>query len=187
MRAPALALALLVLAVVLSPPATAEDWGAVGRVNKLISVKASPELAPGESGRFEFYFNPTYLEPMNNVTLNASIYRYATIDESILVDSSWPYPYPKIAETVTRAWSWTAVRVDPGTSRLLNFTVVTAADSRDMPHGSIFSQSSYFVRFLFWVEENPVSYPRVEARWARTRGRIARTIASLHRPRPPKP
>ena len=278
MRAPALALALLVLAVVLSPPATAEDWGAVGRVNKLISVKASPELAPGESGRFEFYFNSTYLEPMNNVTLNASIYRYATIDESILVDSSWPYPYPKIAETVTRAWSWTAVRVDPGTSRLLNFTVVTAADSRDMPHGSIFSQSSYFVRFsvefegnvsgtltpfhfasrgyftdaqwnlatsanatnpctppscrgnvnmtdlgvdgllpdsafgvkepiprwpfylliglaalflvlafLFWVEENPGSYPRVEARWARTRGRIARTIASLHRPRPPKP
>jgi len=278
MRALALALALLVLAVVLSPPATAEDWGAVGRVNKLISVKASPELAPGESGRFEFYFNSTYLEPMNNVTLNASIYRYATIDESILVDSSWPYPYPKIAETGTRAWSWTAVRVDPGTSRLLNFTVVTAADSRDMPHGSIFSQSSYFVRFsvefegnvsgtltafrfasrgyftdaqwnlaisanatnpctppscrgdvnltvlgvegivpdsafgvkepiprwpfylligfaafflvlafLFWVEENPGSYPRVEAWWARTRGRIARTTAPLHRRRPPKP
>src|SRR5256712_6775549 len=91
---------------------------------------------------------------MNNVTLNASIYRYATIDESILVDSSWPYPYPKIAETVTRAWSWTAVRVDPGTSRLLNFTVVTAADSRDMPHGSIFSHSSYFVRFSVEFEGN---------------------------------
>src|SRR5437899_7941576 len=154
MRAPALALALLVLAVVLSPPATAEDWGAVGRVNKLISVKASPALAPGESGRFELYLDSTYLEPMNNVPLNASIYRYATIDESILVDSSWPYPYPKIAETGTRAWSWTAVRVDPGTSRLLNFTVVTAADSRDMPHGSIFSQSSYFVRFSVEFEGN---------------------------------
>src|SRR5207244_10663438 len=41
--------------------------------------------------------------------------------------------------------------------------------------------------FLFWVEENPGSYPRVDTWWARTRGRIARTIASLHRPRPPKP
>src|SRR5712692_11574833 len=82
MRAPALALALLVLAVVLTPPATAEDWGAVGKVNKLISVQASPELAPGESGRFEFYFNSSYAEPMINVTLTAGIYRYATIEES---------------------------------------------------------------------------------------------------------
>src|SRR2546428_12144054 len=147
MRALPLSLALLVLAVVLPPPGTAEDWGAVGRVNKLISVKASPELAPGKSGRFEFYFNSTYLEPMNNVTLNASIYRYATIDESILVDSLWPYPYPKIAETGTLAWSWTDVRVDTGTSRLLNFTLGTAADSRDMPNGSIFTQSSYLDQF----------------------------------------
>jgi len=277
MRAPALALALLVLAVVLTPPTTAEDWGAVGKVGRLISVRASPELAPGDSGRFEFYFNSTYSEPMINVTLNASIYRYATIDESIALDSSWPYAYPRIAETGTRAWSWTASRVDPGSSRLMNFTVATAADSRDMPHGSIFSQSSYFVRFsvdftgnvsgtltpfrmasrgfftdaqwnlatsanatnpctppacrgnvnltvlgvdgllpdsafgvkepiprwpfylliglaalflvlafLFWVEENPGSYPRVDTWWARTRGRLARTIALLRRRRPPK-
>ncbi len=264
MRAPALALAFLVLAVVLTPPTTAEDWGAVGKVNKLISVRASPELAPGDTGRFEFYFNSTYSEPMIDVTLNASIYRYATIDESVAVDSSWPYAYPKIAETGTRAWSWAAIRVDPGSSRLLNFTVVTAADSRDMPHGSIFSQSSYFVRFsvdfegnvsgtmmpfrmasrgfftdaqwnlatsanstnpctpptcrgnvnltvlgvdgllpdylliglaalflvlafLFWVEENPGSYPRVDAWWARTRGRLARTIAPFRRAKVQKP
>src|SRR5207249_8314771 len=154
MRAPALALALLVLAVVLSPPATAEDWGAVGKVNKLIAVKSSPELVPGDTGRFEFYFNSTYSGPMINVTLTAGIYRYATIEESVPVDSSWPYAYPKIAETGTRAWSWTAARVDNGTSRVLNFTIVTAADSRDMPHGSIFSQSSYFVRFSVIFEGN---------------------------------
>src|SRR3989442_14170672 len=128
MRAQALALAFLVLAVVLTPPATAEDWGAVGKVTKLISVRASPELAPGDSGRFEFYFNSTYPEPMINVTLNASIYRYATIDESFAVDSSWPYAYPKIADTGTRSWSWTASRVDPGSARLMSFTVVTAPD-----------------------------------------------------------
>ncbi|HYT17049.1 MAG TPA: hypothetical protein VEO18_02240 [Thermoplasmata archaeon] len=277
MRAPALALALLVLAVVLSPPATAEDWGAVGKVTKLISVQESPELAPGDSGRFEFYFNTSYSEPMINVTLTASIYRYATIEESIPVDSSWAYGFPKIAESGARDWSWTSARVNPGSSTLLNFTVVTAADSRDMPHGSIFSQASYFVRFslvfegnvsgtltpfhfasrgyftdaqwnlaisanatnpctppscrgnvnmtdlgvdgllpdsafgvkepiprwpfyllialagvflvlafLFWVEENPGSYPRIEARWARTRGWWARTTAPLRRRKPPK-
>src|SRR5438552_17863804 len=154
MRAPALALAFLVLAAVLTSPATAEDWGAVGKVNKLIAVKSSPELAPGDTGRFEFYFNSTYSGPMINVTLTAGIYRYATIEESVPVDSSWPYAYPKIAETGTRTWSWTAARVDTGTSRVLNFTTVTAADSRDMPHGSIFSQSSYFVRFSVIFEGN---------------------------------
>src|SRR5438128_8020646 len=133
MRAPALALALLVLAAVLTPSTIAEDWGAVGKVNKLISVKVSPELAPGDSGRFEFYFNSTYSEPMYNVSLNASIYRYATIDESILIDASWPYAYPKIGETGRREWPWTSTRVDPGASRLLRFPVVTAAGRQAMP------------------------------------------------------
>src|SRR5207244_10784995 len=128
MRAPALALAFLVLAAVLTSPATAEDWGAVGKVNKLISVKASPELAPGDSGRFEFYFNSTYSEPMYNVTLNASIYRYATIDESILIGASWPYAYPKIGDPGRREWTWTSARVDSEQSRGLNLTVATPHD-----------------------------------------------------------
>ena len=40
--------------------------------------------------------------------------------------------------------------------------------------------------FLFWVEENPGTFPRVETWWARTRGRIARTIAPLRPQRRPK-
>jgi hypothetical protein len=40
--------------------------------------------------------------------------------------------------------------------------------------------------FLFWVGENPGTYPRVDAWWARTRGRLARTTAPLWR-KPPKP
>jgi hypothetical protein len=40
--------------------------------------------------------------------------------------------------------------------------------------------------FLFWVEENPGTFPRVEAWWARTRGRIRRTIAPLRPHRRPK-
>src|SRR5216117_2501551 len=43
-----------------------------------------------------------------------------------------------------------------------------------------------FLAFLFWVEENPGTFPRIETWWARTRGRIARTIAPLRPQRRPK-
>ena len=281
MRAPALALAFLLLVALVAPLTAAEDFGAVGKVNKLIGIKEVPELAPGDSGSFVFYLNSTYTDTIQNVRLNASIYRYATIDESVAVDATWRYAYPKIAETGSREWVWTAANVSGGSTRLLNFTVLTAADSDAMPHGSVFSQSSYFVRFwlrftanvsgnltvfnmasrgffttaawdratnasattpctppgcrgssgngvnltmlgvdgilpdsafgvkepiprwpfylliafavfflilafLFWTEENPGTFPRIDGWWARTRGRTARTIALLRRRRRPK-
>ena len=277
MRAWALALSLLVVAVLLAPATAGEDFGAVGKVNKLIGIQESPSLAPGDSGRFVFFLNSTYTETIRNVSLGANIYRYATIDESVAVDASWPYTYPRIAETGTRLWNWTSPFVVPGARLEMNFTILTAQDGNDMPHGSVFSQSSYFVRFeltfdgnvtggqarfrmasrgfftnadweratsanytnpcappgcrgnvnltllgvdgilpdssfgvkepiprwpfyllvalavvflvfafLFWVEENPGSYPRVSAWWARTRGRIARTFRPIMPQRRPK-
>ncbi|HYS99645.1 MAG TPA: hypothetical protein VEO20_03180 [Thermoplasmata archaeon] len=277
MRAPALALAAVLVASLLIPTSTAEDFGAVGSVNKLIDIVQTPELAPGDSGQFLFNFHSAYTDPISDVRLNVSIYRYATIDESVPVDNAWPYPYPKIAESGMREWLWTSPQVAGGSTVSLNFTILTAASSDDMPHGTVFSQSSYFVRFwlefkgnvsgnltqfrmaslgyfttaqwdlarnstytnpctppwcrgsvnltklgvdgvlpdsafgvkepiprwpfyllivlavfflvlafLFWVEENPGSYPKVEAWWARTRGRLNRTVAPLRRKRPPK-
>ena len=282
MRALALALCLLLAVPFFAPTSAAEDFGSVAKVNRLINVRETPQLAPGESGRFTFYLNSTYTEAVQNVRLNASIYRYATIDESSAVDGGWAYPYPQIAESASpgrREWIWTAPTLPAGVSNLLNFTVLTARDSRDMPHGSVFSQSSYFVRFwleftnngtlyrmvspgfftqaqwtaavvpaadpcnlpdcrghlnvtklagflgvsridgiipdsafgvkepiprwpfyllialvaiflvlafLFWVEENPGKFPRVETWWARTRGRLRRTIAPLRPHRRPK-
>lgn len=270
MRAPVLALALLLVLMASSPPASAEDFGAVGKVNKLISVVSTPQLAPGESGAFVFKFNSTYTEPISNVSLNVSIYRYATIEQSLPVDASWPYAYPRIAGTGGREWVWTNSTVPANTVVPLSFIVETAADSHDMPHGSVFSQASYFLRiwlefdgnvsgtlqhfrfaskgffsdaqweratnatytdpcdppwcrgnlnltilgvdgllpdsafsvkepipqwpfyllialsivflvlaFLFWVEENPESYPRVAGWWARTRGRSVQARRTL--------
>src|SRR5438309_4548337 len=150
MRAPALALAAVVVASLLIPTSTAEDFGAVGSVNKLIDIVQTPELAPGDSGQFLFNFHTAYTDPISDVRLNVSIYRYATIDESVPVDNAWPYAYPRIAETGTKEWVWTNATVASGSSRSLSFTVLTAPDSHDMPHGSIFSQSSYFLRF--WLE-----------------------------------
>lgn len=279
MRATALVLALLLVGLAFLPHAAAEDFGAVGKVNKLIDVHSTPELAPGESGRFEFELNVTYAEEIVDATLNVSIYRYATIEESLPVDSTWPFDYPYIdvdGTNVGQERQWTFPRLN-GSKLMLNFTVVTHADSHEMPHGSVFSQASYFVRFylsftgnvsgspepfvmaspgyfteaqwdeatseartdpciaptcrgyvnltvlgvdgilpdsafgvkepiprwpfyalvaasvfflvlafLFWVEENPGSYPRVEAWWARTRGRLVRTFAPWRQRKPRK-
>lgn len=274
MRAPVLALALLLTVVALSPPpAAAGDFAEIGKVNKLVSILETPQLAPGESGPFRFVFNSTYTEPIENVRLNASIYQYATIEQSIPVDDNWPYAFPRIAGTGGREWIWSQSFLPANTAIPLNFTVETVASSRDMPHGSIFSQASYFVRFwiefdgnvsgtmqrfrfasrgffstevwqaaevprtdpcdppwcrgfvnltilgvdgivpdsafsvkepiptwpfyllialsvfflvlafLFWVEENPESYPRIGAWWARTKGRFIRTRRTLVRPK----
>jgi hypothetical protein len=280
MRAPAIVLALLLLLVLASPHAAAEDFGAVGKVNKLVSVVSTPQLEPGQSGVFVFDLNSTYSSAIYNVRLNASIFAYATIDGTLAVDQNWPYPYPKIRENTSGghefAWAWPSIA--PGSQINLSFTVETAADSSQMPHGSVFSQSSYFVRFwlefdgnvsgtmthyrmaskgyfsedawtratsatyaspcvapwcrgnlnltilgvdgilpdsafgvkepiplwpfyllvvlavlflvlafLFWVEENPGSFPRTEAWWARTRGRFVRLRPRVRSRKPSGP
>lgn len=270
--------ALVVLSVLLAlpPPAVAEDFGAIGKVNKLISVIESPQLAPGASGTFRFEFNSTYASAITDVRLNASIFMYATIEGAIPVDDAWPYEYPRIRETSGREWWWNQTTVPPMSAYALEFTIDTAADSRAMPHGSVFSQASYFVRFwvefdgdtdgnvtryrfasrgfftqdrwaqatnasftnpcnapscrgnvnltilgvdgilpdsafgvkepipvwpfyllialavgflvfafLFWVEENPGRYPRIDAWWARTRGRFVRARRTLPTRKPP--
>lgn len=269
MRAVALLVAfLLLLAMPSAAPAraAAQDFGAVGVVNNLINVTSTPQLAPGDSGPFDFQFRSSYPAGMTmyNVSLNVSIYRYATVDASISVDGNWTYPYPVIAQTHTRSWWWNETSVAPGSSTNLSFTIQTSSDSNLMPYGSVFSPASYFLRnwlefdgvvngtsrhfrmaslgyftkaqwdlaqvnltspcnppscrgdlnltilgvdgvlpdssfgvqepiprwpfyalivvaaffvvlaFLFWVEENPGTYPRVEAWWARQRGRLAR-------------
>ncbi len=270
MRALALLVAfLLVLALPSTAPvrAAAQDFGAVGVVNNLINVTSTPQLAPGDSGDFEFQFRSSYPAGMTmyNVSLNVSIYEYATVDTSVPVNASWPYPYPRILQTGGRSWWWNASSVAAGSATNLSFTIVTSSDSNLMPYGSIFSPASYFLRtwlvfdgvvngtlehfrmaslgyftksqwslaqnatytnpcnppscrgdlnltllgvdgvlpdssfgvqepiprwpfyglivvaaffvvlaFLFWVEENPGTYPGVEVWWARQRGRLAR-------------
>ncbi len=277
MRALALVVALLLLLVPASMPARAatQDFGAVNVVNSLINVTSTPQLVPGDSGDFEFAFHSSYPSGMImfNVSLNVSIYRYATVDSSSPVDASWTYPYPRIAQTNGRQWWWNASSVVPGSTTNLSFTIVTSSDSNLMPYGSVFSPASYFLRmwlsfdgivngtlehfrmaspgyfpkvqwdlaqnatyttpcnppscrgdlnltllgvegilpdssfgvqapiprwpfyaliafaafftvlaFLFWVEENPGTYPRVEVWWARQRGRLAR-LRPMKKPR----
>ena len=147
-RAAAIALAILLLAF---PAVRAQDVRDPVFVNSIIRVLESPQLEPGGSGAFRFNFTNTYPYPMNYTLLNVSIYQYATIEESMPVDASWRWPYPQIAESGDREYEilqgTPASSLGPGEVMALQFTILTSAD---MPHGSIFAQSAYFLRF--WLE-----------------------------------
>ncbi len=147
-RAAAIALAILLLAV---PAVRAQDVRDPGFVSRIIAVVESPQLEPGQSGVFRFNFTDPYPYEMNNTLLNVSIYQYATIEESLPLDASWRWAYPQIAESGDREYEilrgTPADSLDAGEIMALQFTVLTSAD---MPHGSIFAQSAYFLRF--WIE-----------------------------------
>ncbi len=145
-----LAIILVLLPVVRAGPADPRD---TLNVTMMINVVESPQLAPGDSGIFVFNFTNRYGYAMQNISLNVSIYQYATIEETLPVDSSWRWAYPRIAESTTNPRELLIHRGGPmdrlnASERLIErFTILT---SQDMPHGSIFAQSAYFLRF--WLE-----------------------------------
>src|SRR5438034_3785681 len=157
-RAVALSLGILLLLLPVVRAVGPDDARDVGNVNKIISVMESPQLAPGESGEFVFNVSNPYrcgTCAMQNISLNASIYRYATIEETSPVDATWPWAFPKIrvASPVCEARECHLFaggpldRLNVSEHIVQRFIVLT---SRDMPHGSVFAQSSYFLRF--WLE-----------------------------------
>jgi len=145
MRLPLLAFGVAFL-LALPGVTAAEDVRDPGRVNRIIEVVEAPQLAPGQSGDFRLVVTNPYAKPLQNATLTAEIYYYVTIDERQPVDANWTAPFPQIANTTDAARR--KLTTPLGTvlrgNLLSNFTIET---STDMPHGSVFSQAAYFVRF----------------------------------------
>jgi len=146
--------AVIVLAIFLAflPSAQAQDdIRDVGRVSRIIEVVESPQLAPGQSGTFRLNFTNPYAHEMRNASLNVSIYTYATIDGATPVDANWGWEFPKIEESSAREYrllqGGSAGRLAAGEVLNLTFRLLT---STDMPHGSVFAQAAYFLRF--WLE-----------------------------------
>jgi hypothetical protein len=117
--------------------------------------------AVGESGEIVFNVSNPYTCmtcAMQNIVLNVSIYRYATIEETAPVDSTWGWAYPRIRSTVPAcdARECHVLAGSPQDRLGVNATDryiverLTIATSGDMPHGSVFAQSSFFIRF--WLE-----------------------------------
>jgi hypothetical protein len=157
-RVAVLSLAVLLMLLPVARAADPDDPRDSANVTNIIHVRPSPQLAPGESGEFVFNVSNPYGRPMQNIVLNVSIYRYATIEETAPVDASWRWAFPRFRST-TPPCDGHECRVLRGapSDRLGNGTTdryiverLTIATSRDMPHGSIFAQSAYFIRF--WLE-----------------------------------
>jgi len=153
-RVVALSLAIF-LAILPASRAQSDDPRNVGSVSSLIRVISSPQLAPGDAGSFAFNFTNPYSFAMQNVSLNVSIYQYASLEETLPVDTNWRWSFPRIENSTNPnnprelhiRQGRPMDRLAPGDYSIERFRILT---SQDMPHGSIFAQSSYFLRF--WLE-----------------------------------
>jgi len=113
--------------------------------NKMLSDFVTPTVKPGETVHFSFNLTNPYDEAgaiMSNVTLTIGIYRYATQEEVRDVDEDFPRP-PLIDGESTEA-NVTFGRYEIERTARVELEIST---SEKTPHGSYFSQSTYFVRF----------------------------------------
>src|SRR5688572_9261798 len=95
-RVAVLSLAVLLMLLPVARAADPDDPRDSGNVTNIIDVMQAPQLAPGDSGEFAFNVSNPYGHAMDNISLNVSIYRYATIEETAPVDATWGWAFPRI-------------------------------------------------------------------------------------------
>ena len=149
MRASALLVAVFVLFVASS--AATGDVRDPGMVNKILTYGTfeTPDIEPGQQGIIAFNLTNPYNKTMADITLNVSIYEYAEQEVSRVVDSSWSYDFPKFESAAApgREKTFLFASLASNSSTRVSLTVLT---SEDMPHGGLFSQGAYLIRF--WLE-----------------------------------
>lgn len=143
----AIAPILLLLTLLSSQIATADisDPGNPTYTNNLFSRFRTPTVVPGDTVDFAFNITNPYNDPaavMQNVTLVVGIYMYATQESEQTVSDSFPNP-PLIHGTSTE-WQENVSDLAPGGHSRIELPIST---SKNTPHGSYFSQSTYFIRF----------------------------------------
>lgn len=127
------------------PGGTGEDISSPSRIPRFTDF-TTPVLAPGESGRLNFTVENRYADTIHDLTLHAEIYRYATLEGSREVDLSFTSP-PRMEYLGRDEGTSTSIALGslaPGDRIALVFTIVT---SENTPHGSLFDNAAYFVRF----------------------------------------
>ncbi|OGS41681.1 MAG: hypothetical protein A3K67_04855 [Euryarchaeota archaeon RBG_16_62_10] len=140
--------ALAVCALILTSPGAAGDIAEPGQpkyANNVLSAFVTPTVQPGQVVAFAFNVSNPYDEvgaTMSNVTLTVGIYRYATQEGVRDVDAEFSRP-PLIEGSATEI-NLTYGRFEMGRNVTVSLDITT---SEKTPHGSYFSQSTYFVRF----------------------------------------
>jgi hypothetical protein len=133
--------------------ADVNDPGAPQYANSILGGFKTPVVAPGDD--FEFSFNVTNSYGLDNnmtdVRLTVGVYRYATEDRIRNVTEDFRKP-PLIEGEAPEMLLELGV-ITYGETVRVNLTIET---KKDTPHGSYFSQSTYFVRFnmTFTFEDN---------------------------------
>jgi hypothetical protein len=130
----------------------------------MLADLSTPSIAPGGEGTFSLTVNnpdPVNLTmPMGNVSLYISIYRYLTLSDDEPV-AALDEP-PVIAESGNQALLVDCGDLQPGGSFPVEFTITT---SRNTPHGSYFSQSTYLVRFSLSFDYGGSNYTMASRGW----------------------
>jgi len=119
--------------------------GAPRYTNNMFGGFVTPTVSPGKTVNFAFNLTNPYIHPsanMTHITLTVGIYEYATQDSARVVNSSFRDP-PLINGLATEQ-NFTLAYLSTGTTVREEFPIDTSTKT---PHGSYFSQSTYFVRF----------------------------------------
>jgi len=141
------AAATFVTAIVLASCAGSADISSPGMpqyANNIFSGFVTPTVAPGESLTFGFNLTNPYDDAacsMANLTLTVGIYRYSTQDEVRDIDSE--FENAPVFENGQTETDLEFEQLPLGESVTVELAITT---DHDTPHGSYFSQSTYFVR-----------------------------------------
>jgi hypothetical protein len=136
--------ALVSASLVCTSLATADipaDSGSPKYANSILSGFITPVVSPGKTVDFSFNFTNPYNETID-FTLVVGIYRYSTQERTENVTSSFRHPPLIRGESTQRLVLLTSMSY--GCTTRVNLPIETSGKT---PHGSYFSQSTYFVRF----------------------------------------
>jgi hypothetical protein len=141
-----LAVALLLLtAGSASVRAGVPDPGAPRYANNMFGEFVTPTVSPGKIVDFAFNLTNPYTAPMatmTHVALTVGIYEYATQDTVREVNST--FKNPPLIRGLAPQMNFTLGNISSGAWVKMELLIDT---SEKTPHGSYFSQSTYFVRF----------------------------------------
>jgi hypothetical protein len=121
------------------------DPGMPRYANNILGDFVTPTVAPGQEVDFSFKLTNPYDNDsavMENVILMVGIYMYATQEKEEEVTSS--FPHPPLLHHLATEWREDCYPILPGHNLSIPLPIYT---SKKTPHGSYFSQSTYFVRF----------------------------------------
>lgn len=145
--------AAVVIAVLLASGAGSADIPSPGMpqyTNGIFSGFTTPTVKPGDSLVFGFNLTNPYDDPactMADLALTVGIYRYATQEEVRDIDAE--FENPPVFEHGESEAELVYERLPLGETIRVDLAVSTDDDT---PHGSYFSQSTYFVRLRLVFE-----------------------------------